>query len=99
MTAVNTYLDLLCCYVGLCDFFVFFDHTGLLLPSWKGFQEKMTKEQHSREEKVQNDYTAKEQQYICHVPMAIYCVGLVEVIIQRSVGHTVWFNFGSKRVL
>lgn len=55
----------------------------------------MSRQQHSREKKGQNDSIAKVQQYACHVPMVIYCVGLSEVIIQRSVGCIIWFNFGS----
>lgn len=51
------------------------------------------------EEKAQNDCIAKVQQYICHVPMAIYCISLSEVIIQRSVGRIIWLNLGSKCVL
>lgn len=53
----------------------------------------MTRAQH-KEEKVQNDYIATVQQHLCNVPMAIYCVGLSEVIIQRSVGRIIWCNFG-----
>lgn len=53
----------------------------------------MTRAQH-KEEKVQNDYIATVQQHLCHVPMAIYCVGLSEVIIQRSVGCIIWCHFG-----
>lgn len=72
----------------------FLDYASLLLPSWERVQEILPESGTAGRKKGPNDYISKVQQYICGVPLMIYCFGLTERRIQRSARPKIWYNLG-----